>query len=272
MQSDRPGYWWGKDPVEEEQEEAPKTETPPPAKKPEEKPKEDPKKYAWENREELRLSEFSKKDIWDMKPKEFEALMEAFRDQAVRRPTEEHVRDTYGMVDLARRKSAAFANVQQYVVHKYPEISTERDYPVAATGKAAVQEQLQQEVTTQVQADASDFGLIYFYRHGCPYCKAEEGVLQDFIASRHFSVEPVDIEANPAVAARFNITITPSLILIKRGNMTPMPISYGVISEAELEARVYNGVRQLNGEATPEQYGMRNFERGGAFDPTAPIR
>lgn len=266
--SDRPGYYWGKDdPLPEEQE---PTAPPEQAASPAKKDKEEPKKYEW-SREDLRFSDFTPQQLWDMKPKELNALMEAFKEQSVWRPTEAHVRDTYAMMDILRRKSAAFMNVQQYVVNKYPDISTARDYPTAVPGKEAVRISKTKEVTSVVAAAASEYGLIYFYKPGCPYCEAEEKILKHFIASRGFGIEPVNIQEQPGVAAQFNITITPSLILIKRGNPNPLPISYGVIALDELETRVFNGVRLLDGRTTPEQYGVRDYEKGGAFDPMAPL-
>jgi len=269
-ESDRPGYWWGKDPVEEEPQQ--------PAEQPKQAPpkqeqKSEPKKYEWEGRSELRYSDFTPQQLWSMKPKELEDLFVAFKEQSVWQPTEPHVHDTYAMLNIVRRKAEAFTNVQQMVMTKYPDISTERDYPTAAPGKEAVRQLRTQEVNQKVAtAAASDYGLIYFWKPGCPYCQAEDKILRYFIASRHFSVQPVNIHEQPEVAAQFNISITPSIVLIKRGNGTPLPISYGVISLDELEARVFNGVRVLDGETTPEQYGVADYEKGGAFDPTAPLR
>jgi len=267
--SDRPGYYWGKDPVEpvEEEEEKPQAA----ALAPKQEQKEEPKKYEWESRQVLLFSDFTPQQLWDMKPKEFGALLEAFKEQSVWRPTEQHVHDTYSMIDLARRKSAAFANVQQYVVNKYPEISTERDYPTSMPGKEAVRVSKMEEIKARVAQAAGQYGLIYFWKPGCPYCEAEEKILKHFVASRRFDVQPVNIQEQPWIAEQFGITITPSLVLIKRGNSQPLPISYGVIALDELEARVFNGVRLLDGQTTPEQYGVRDFERGGAFDPTAPL-
>jgi conjugal transfer pilus assembly protein TraF len=266
--SDRPGYYWGKDDPLPEELEPPVPEQ---SAKPQKKLTEEQQKYGWESREELQFSDFTPQQLWDMKPKEMSALMEAFKEQSVWRPTEGHVRDTYAMMDMVRRKAVAFTNVQQFVVNKYPEVSTEREYPTAAPGKEAVRLSRTQEVTSRVAAASTEYGLIYFYKPGCPYCEAEEKILKHFIASRNFAVQPVNILEQPGVAAQFNITITPSLVLIKRGNDTPLPISYGVIALDELEARVFNGVRLLDGQTTPEQYGVREYEKGGAFDPTAPL-
>lgn len=267
--SDRPGYYWGKDPVEPEEQEPEKPAPQAPA--PKQPQKEESKKYEWESREDLRFADFTPQQLWDMKPKEFGALLEAFKEQGVWKPTEAHVHDTYAMLDIARRKASAFSNVQQYVVHKYADISTERDYPTAVPGTEAIRQMKTQEVTQRVAKAAGEYGLFYFYKPGCPYCAEEEKILKFFIASRRFEVQPINILERPDIASQFGITITPSLVLVKRGSDQPLPISYGVIALDELEARVFNGVRLLEGETTPEQYGVREYERGGAFDPTAPL-
>ena len=274
--SDRPGYYWGKDAPPPEEPEAPEPkQAPAPAEKQEPKKdeakKEDPKKYEWENREEISFSEFTPQQIWDMRPKEFSALFDAFQQQSVWRPTESHVHDTYAMIDMARRKAAAYTNVQQLVMQNSPDLSTERDYPSAVPGKDASRGLKIEEINSRVATAAGEYGLLYFYKPGCPYCEAESKILGYFEASRHFEVERVNIYDNPGLASELNITITPSLVLIKRGSNTPIPISYGVIALDELETRVFDGVRLYEGETTPEQYGVREYERGGAFDPTAPL-
>jgi len=268
--SDHPGYYWGKDAPPPEEEETPAKQSPPQAAK-QDPMKDEPKKYEWEAREELRFVEFTPQQVWDMKPKEFNALFDAFKEQSVWRPTESHVHDTYAMIDIARRKASAYTNVQQMVVNKYPEVSTERDYPTAVPGKEANRISKTQEVTSRVATASNDYGLFYFFKPGCPFCEAEEKILKYFVASRHFNVQPINVQENPGMAAQFGITITPSLVLVKRGNETPIPISYGVIALDELETRVFNGVRLYEGQTTPEQYGVREYERGGAFDPTAPL-
>jgi conjugal transfer pilus assembly protein TraF len=72
------------------------------------------------------------------------------------------------------------------------------------------------------------------------------------------------------MAARFGITITPTLIMIQKGNQDFIPISAGVVTAEELEDRTYRTVRLMRGDTSPDQYSMHEFQRGGGFDTAPP--
>ena len=268
--SDRPGWWNGKDPAKEKEKEDPPEESPKP--KQEEKKPEAQTKYPWEAKKELKFNDFTPQQIWDMKPKEVSDLIDAFKDQSIRTLKEQHVHDFYRMMDLGRRKAAAFVNVQQVVMNKYPDVSMEHDASINQTGQDAIKEVRQAEVNQKIADSRDQYGLVYFYRPDCPYCEAEEKVLGFFHDSRHFEIKPVNIREHPDLASRFNITITPSLILVQRGSEAYQPISYGVVSLEELDYRVFSTIRLMQGQIVPEQYGVREYERGGAYDPLAPLK
>jgi conjugal transfer pilus assembly protein TraF len=39
---------------------------------------------------------------------------------------------------------------------------------------------------------------------------------------------------------------------------------------AEIEEKIYRGMRLLKGEITPEEYSLYEFQRGGSFDVKTP--
>lgn len=262
--SDLPGYWWGKDPAEE-QKEAPETAAPSPR---EEQRPQEPKKAP----RNPKLSDYTTQQLWDMHPDDFAALLEEFRKQAVQNPTDENVTAHLKVQDLARRKALAYQNAQQYALLKHPELSLERDYPISGPGKEAAKNMTNSDQESRISAARDNYGLVYFYQDGCPYCVAQQQILQYFIQSKKWTVKPVNIQTEPVAAARFNISTTPTIILVKKGDDGYLPVSSGVISIEELEGRIYNGVRLLDGEITPEQFNMRDFQKGGGFDPLAPLQ
>jgi len=268
--SDRPGFWWGKDPPEKPEEKS--EERPKPKQQTEQTKPAEPRKYEWESRQEFKFSDFTPQQIWDMDPKEMGALIDAFQNQSVRTLKENHVHDFYRMVDLGRRKAAAFANVQQKVVNTYPDVSMEHDASINEPGQDALKRVKLAEVKDRMATARNEYGLVYFYRPNCPYCEAEEKILRFFHDSRGFEIKPVNILERPDLGAMFNVTITPTLILVQKGNEGFQPISYGVISLDELEYRVFSTIRLMEGQIQPEQYGVRDFERGGAYDPLAPLQ
>lgn len=262
--SDRPGYWWKKDPVAEEQPAPEKKRSP----QKQEKQTEAPVK----ERRYPKLSDYSMQELYDMYPDDFQSLLDDFQKQAVQKPTKENVKGIMTMRDVARRKAAAYANVEQVVRLENSGLSLERDYPMSGPGKEVRKQLTQQEVAGRISAARDKFALIYFRQDGCQYCVAQEQILSYFVASRGWTVKPVDMRQRPDMAARFNITIAPSIILIKQGESMHLPMSSGVISLDELDGRVYNGIRYLNREIAPEQFGVMDHQRGGGLDPLAPLR
>ena len=140
------GWWWyEKDPEKLEEE---KKDEPPSTVKPKKLPS---------------LKDYSMKELWNMHPDEFEPLLKGFLKKAVQSPTEENVKEYYVVTDVARRKSLAFTNVAAFVWQKYPELSTAKDYPVAAPGRNAFVRQSLTEVETTIRNAQADFALLYFF-------------------------------------------------------------------------------------------------------------
>ena len=76
---------------------------------------------------------------------------------------------------------------------------------------------------------------------------------------------------NPELAARLGVNTTPSLILIRKGNEGYIPVSTGVTTLDDMEQRLYRGIRFLNGETTPENWSLYEFQKGQGFDTGAPL-
>ena len=82
----------------------------------------------------------------------------------------------------------------------------------------------------------------------------------------------MDITTESGLASRFGVTKTPFLLLVHAGSPDYIPISEGVVSMAEMEDKLYRGIRLLKGEITPEEYSIYEFQKGGSFDVTAPFK
>lgn len=139
------GWWWYKKESEKAKE---KKEEPASGAKPKKLPS---------------LADYRMEDLWNMHPDEFEPLLREFLKKAVQSPTEDNVREYYVLTDIARRKSLAFTNVAAFVWQKYPELSTAKDYPVAAPGRNAFARQALQEVESTILGARNDFALLYFH-------------------------------------------------------------------------------------------------------------
>jgi conjugal transfer pilus assembly protein TraF len=213
------------------------------------------------------MTDYSTEQLWDMHPDDFQTLLMEFQKKAVQRPTEQNVLEYLTMQDLARRKAAAYANVASFVVQKYATLDLGRDYPVTAPGVIARVKMQKEEIAATIQAAAEDHALLYFYSPDCSYCAEQQQILRFFTDQYGWQVKGIDINENLSAAARFNITITPTLLLIGKGREEYIPVASGVVALDELERRLYRSIRLLNGRITPQGYSVYDFQKGGGLDP-----
>ncbi|MFZ0449019.1 MAG: conjugal transfer protein TraF, partial [Desulfatiglandaceae bacterium] len=180
------------------------------------------------------LSDYTMRQLWNMYPDDFQALLNRFMKKAVQRPTEKNVLQYLTMQDIARRKSLAYASVTSYVEQRHPELSTKTVYPVTAPGQAAVVAMRTAEQENTIESGHEQFALIMFTREGCDFCEAQKSILAYFVNKYGWPIRMIDIEKNPNMAGRFNVTMTPTIILVDKDSGKYMPISVGVISMSEL--------------------------------------
>jgi conjugal transfer pilus assembly protein TraF len=230
------------------------------------------KKAADGKKHSPRLSDYAMEELWSMHPDDFQAVLMAFQKKAVQVPSENNVREYYVVQDIARRKSLAFANASAAVMQKYPDLSVATDYPITAPGRNAAVSQRTEEVESRIRSAREEFALIYFSSTGCPYCAEEGSIIGRFIEKYGWDIREIDAEREPAVCSVFGIETTPTLLLVYRGSSDHITVSAGVMSLAEIEEKLYRGIRLLKNEITPDEYSLYEFQRGGAFDVKAPLR
>jgi conjugal transfer pilus assembly protein TraF len=218
------------------------------------------------------MQNYSTEQLWKMHPDQFKALLQAFQKKAIMEPSVANLRDYMTMQDIARRKAAEFAMVTNYTLQASPEFDLNRDYPLATPGRTARTRLQQEEVQSRLAAAGKDHALLYFYSPSCAYCQEQDGILRYFVERHGWEIKPIDIEAQPGLAARFNVRTTPSMLLIQRGNDSYLPATVGVVSLDTLEDRLFRGVRLLSGEISPQEYAMYDFQRGGTMDPQSILR
>lgn len=218
------------------------------------------------------LANYSTEQLWDMHPDDFQNLLMEFQKKAVQRPTEENVHEYLTMQDIARRKAAAYANVASFVIQKYASLDVGRDYPVAAPGVVARVKMQKEEIAATIQSAATDHALLYFSRPDCQYCLEQRQILRFFTDRYGWQIKEIDVDSMPSVATRFGIQTTPSLLLIGKGREEYIPVASGVVALDELEQTLYRSIRLLNGQITPEEYSVYDFQKGGGLDPAAILK
>ncbi len=244
------GWWW--------------YDREPPKKEEDKKPEPEPKTAT--KRKYKSLKGITEKKMWDMDPKDLGELWDDMRARAFRKPTEQNVRDFWRVNEVTRKKAYAFTAVSDYAWQKNPELTTKGDYPITNPGRTAQVTMSEEEKRSKLAANRESFALVMFTKPGCGYCTEQAGILKWFTQATGWTVKAVDITQNPAMASRFGVSITPTIILIQKGNQDYFPVTAGVASADEITDRTFKAVRVINKEVTPEQFDMYEFQRGGGYD------
>jgi conjugal transfer pilus assembly protein TraF len=216
------------------------------------------------------LEHYSIDQLWNMYPDDFQELLNVLQKKAVQAPTEQNIMEYLTMQDIARRKALAYTNATMYVTQKYGELfNVNHVYPTAGPGITARVRMQQNEIFQTISRAGNDHALIFFVSPGCGFCEKQAGILAYFKDKYGWQIKTVDISRNINAAARFNITITPTLLLIKKEQEKYMTVTSGVIALSELERKLYRAIRYLQGSIQGDNFLMYDFQKGSAFDPTS---
>jgi conjugal transfer pilus assembly protein TraF len=216
------------------------------------------------------MDKYTINDIWNLHPDEFQGLLNGVQKKAVQNPTEKNILEYLTMQDVARRKALAYANATKFVTQKYSDkFNISQVYPTTAPGISAKVQEQQKEISSTILAAREDHALLFFVGQGCGFCDKQAAILAYFVEKYGWQVKPIDIGQFTTLAARFNVTTTPTLVLIKNGTEQSMPVSIGVVAQSELERKLYQAIRYLGGETNIETFQTYDYQKGGALDPGA---
>ena len=216
---------------------------------------------------------YTEKELYDMYPDQFQELLKVRLKTAVQYPTEENVEDYIKRQDIARRKAAAFTAAVQFVTQKdAARYSMNGVYPATTPGIEARVQMEQREIFDTISTARNDHAILFFWKPGCGYCEKQVGILKYFTEKYGWQIKPIDITKQTDLAARFNITVTPTLLLIQQGNEKFMPLSVGVVSLAEMEQNLYRAIRYMNGDTDIETFTNTDYEKGGPLDPRSILK
>ena len=249
----RHGWFWYEDPppVQDQSEIKPKSAEKPPRNIPS-------------------LDNYSIDQLWNMYPDDFQKLLNVLQKKAVQAPTEQNIMEYLTMQDIARRKALAYTNATMYVTQKHSELfNVNHVYPTAGPGITARARMQQNEIFQTISRAGKNHALIFFISPGCGFCEKQAGILAYFKDKYGWQIKTVDISRNINATARFNISVTPTLLLIKKGQEKYMTVTSGVIALSELERKLYRAIRYLQGSTQGDNFLMYDFQKGSAFDPAS---
>ena len=170
------------------------------------------------------------------------------------------------ILDLVRRKAAAFTNVYSYVLQTNPKLNVYKDYPENAPGIRMRTGLINYTVKNTLSSYKDDYALLFFYKPGCPYCELQREILSAFIDQFGWQVMPINIYRDYITATRFNISFVPEIILIHKGDSRWIPVATGLTALNILERNIYRGIEYFQGRLSPENWTVYGFQKNGSFN------
>ena len=172
------------------------------------------------------------------------------RDRAIENPTSENIRDYFKMQQYAMNLAERFAAGAQQVVLGDPTLDENTRRPLSTYG-AQVVDMVAREETERVAAHIASFaGLWYFFRSDCPYCRAENPVLERLQKRLSLVVLPISLDGqampeghfaqfvpDKGHAQRLGVSKTPTLYLVQPGHGFAL-VSEGLVTDQELVDRM----------------------------------
>lgn len=207
--------------------------------------------------------------MMQMHPKQIKKLLDETLDYAVYKMSPEATLDYYKVQDVMRRKAAAYTNVVGFVMLQHPELNGASAYPVTKPGNAVRVKQLNENIDKTLASNRDQYALLFFTQPNCPYCHQQAQILDNFQRDSQWLIKEVDILQQPEAAAKFNVSMTPVVVAIRKDSDIWQPVSVGVDSLSNMKSNLYRMVRQLNGQAAPQQFYMDESQANGFFDPMA---
>lgn len=216
------------------------------------------------------LNNYSIDELWNMHPDSFQALLGKLQKKAVQFPIEQNILEYLTMQDIARRKALAYTNATMYVTQKYSDIfNVGQVYPATQPGITARVSMQQEEISSRLNNAKDDHALLFFSSSDCGFCRQQREILEYFTEKYNWQIKVIDISRFPEKASRFNISITPTLLLIKKARDDYLTVSTGVIALSELEKRLYRAIRFLSGNTKADTFLLYDYQKDSTLDPTS---
>jgi conjugal transfer pilus assembly protein TraF len=186
------------------------------------------------------------------------ATIERALDTAILYPTDANVRNYITLQNRLSNQASIFSGVWQKVLLENPNLDYSLVHPTNTLARRVDldnQYKLEEEAIAKL---AKEGGLFFFYSSSCVYCRKFAPMLKSFSTKYKISIIPItldggflpefpDSKTDKGQAARFNITVEPSLYAVNPYTGKAYPISHGMISEYDLRKRILDISQNFTG-------------------------
>ena len=173
-----------------------------------------------------------------------------YRDRALEQPTPDNVRAYFYLQRYAMDMAERFALVAQKVVLSDPSLDENTRRPISTYGGHVFDEVARDNTLRVATKIASLAGMWYFYKSDCPYCRAQNPILERLQRRIGLAVLPIALDnrampegpfvrfvPNKGHAQQLGVTQTPTLYLVRKPNEFVL-VSEGLVTDDGLLERI----------------------------------
>lgn len=208
-------------------------------------------------------------ELMKMHPEKLREMEKKYLDQAVWKRDEQSVKEYYTLVAAFRSMSRGFASAHNYVTMTNPELSTADQVPTTPIGIKAKKKTTLNDLNSKLKNEKRNFGLMIFMSGTCPACKAMHRIYKAFAARHGWQVRYIDVERRLDLVEHFNVSVTPTVILVQAETQKHQTVSHGVQALPNLELNIYRSLRLMKGEINLQQFLTMEHQMGSSLDPLA---
>lgn len=167
---------------------------------------------------------------------------------AILEPNNKNIINYIKLQEKLMNQSERFSQNWQKVLFTHPELDYSIKHPVNQSALHIYHAENQKNNEEKIKAMAKEYGLIFFYKGGCNYCKEFVPVVKDFAQRFNWEVLGITLDGikldgirsqfDNGISKSLGITVVPSLIAIHPSTKEQIPVAYGFISQQEMEKRI----------------------------------
>lgn len=205
--------------------------------------------FAEESEEEKKDKPKEERYPATMALKEYQAELEEAKALAVMDPTPEKILNYQKLQYDVIERSGKFAKAWMKNVYTHAEIDSTLQTPTFQLAKHIYRDERQDKIEQKIRGLSEEYGLFYFFKSECPYCKAFAPIVKSF--SEKYNWEVLAISEFGETSEFFDRTVRdnglaeiwgvnsyPSLFAVNPKTGHVIPVANGMISVQQMEERI----------------------------------
>ncbi|MFA6038461.1 MAG: conjugal transfer protein TraF [Legionellales bacterium] len=175
--------------------------------------------------------------------------LEGAKALAVMYPTTQHIEEYVRLHNTVLQKASLFSSQWQQVIWQTPELDFSIDKPTDNSARHLYYD-LEKTIDKQsIQSLVNEYGLFFFFRSSCPYCHEFAPILKNLEVQYGITVMAISLDggtlpqymnavSDNGLAQQLGVEVVPALYALHPQSQQVIPLSFGLVSEAELIRRI----------------------------------